>query len=649
VSITTQRDLLLQPALHEQFVVLRAPTQIWCAPDGTVGSAAAHGMTHSDVRVLREMSVSVAGAKLEHLATMTQGADSLETRAMVRGLDSDSPDPDLIVIHRRRVDARGSTETLSVEARSAKRGSVPVRVRLVPDATYIDVIKAGGGQTTPVELVLTPTGIAWGGDGVTTVVHAEAFEVSLNDNCVVLECDLELSPHRASHVEWRLEAADASTPVSESSAPSSLVEPDMTGVDARLERWVRTAVQDLDALRMTLHGQPEREFLAAGAPWYCTLFGRDSIWAARMLLPHGLGLAVDTLHVLASLQGTKEDRDTAEEPGKIIHELRRGELLAEDGTVLPPMYYGTVDATPLWVCLLHDSWRAGMSEADVVALLPHLRAALRWLRDYGDADGDGLIEYIDRSGHGLANQGWKDSHDGVQWHDGRLAAGPIALCEVQAYAYDAAVGGAELLEALGGETGPAEAREWREWAGRLKARFHDSFWIAYPPDRGTPYPAIALDATKSPVDSLSSNIAHLLGTGLLSQEQSRWIADRIGSAALDSGYGLRTLSTSAAGYWPISYHAGSVWPHDTAIAVSGLVADGHFEVARSLVEGLLRAADAFEYRIPELYSGEGADATPRPLPYPGACRPQAWSAAASFAILDATRTMDAAQDVMKRP
>lgn len=280
-----------------------------------------------------------------------------------------------------------------------------------------------------------------------------------------------------------------------------------------------------------------------------------------------------------------------------------------------------------------------MSDSGVARLLPNLRAALGWLRDYGDADDDGLIEYIDRSGHGLANQGWKDSHDGVQWHDGRLAQGPIALCEVQAYAYQAASNGAELLERFGGGAGTIEAREWRAWAARLKESFHDRFWINGPniEARGGPYPAIALDASKAPVDSLSSNIAHLLGTGLLNVEQSQLVAAHVGSSVLDSGFGLRTLSAEAHGYWPISYHAGSVWPHDTAIAITGLIADGHFDVAQRLIDGLLAAAAAFDYRIPELYSGDGSDVVSRPVPYPGACRPQAWSSAASFAVLRAVR------------
>jgi glycogen debranching enzyme len=275
-----------------------------------------------------------------------------------------------------------------------------------------------------------------------------------------------------------------------------------------------------------------------------------------------------------------------------------------------------------------------MPEAEVEALLPHLERALAWMRDHGDADGDGLLEYIDRSGRGLANQGWKDSGDSVQWHDGRLARGPIALCEVQAYAYEAALGGAAVLDALGE---PGEAEPWRLWAARLRAAFHERFWVTDPARVGElgPYPAIALDADKQPVDSVTSNLGHLLGTGLLDAEQAALVARRLGSPALDSGFGLRTLSTEAAGFWPFSYHGGSVWAHDTAIAIQGLVREGHRDVAASLAEGLLRVAAAVDYRMPELHGGDGLAVTGRPVPYPASCRPQAWSAAAAIAVLGA--------------
>jgi len=229
----------------------------------------------------------------------------------------------------------------------------------------------------------------------------------------------------------------------------------------------------------------------------------------------------------------------------------------------------------------------------------------------------------------LANQGWKDSGDSVQWRDGTLAEGPIALCEVQAYAYEAAIHGADLLDHFG----VSGALEWRDWAARLRKRFHDSFWID---DPAGAYPAIALDASKRPVDTVTSNIGHLLGTGLLDSRQAALVARRLVSPQLNSGYGLRTMSTDSQGYWPLSYHGGSVWTHDTAIAIAGLASEGFVLEASTLVSGLLAAASGFDYRMPELHSGDAAIQFGAPVPYPAACRPQAWSAAASVSVLAST-------------
>jgi glycogen debranching enzyme len=411
--------------------------------------------------------------------------------------------------------------------------------------------------------------------------------------------------------------------------PARWTDLDPAPADDRLRRWLDRALDDLEALRLTTTRSPGDVFLAAGAPWFFTLFGRDSLWAARFLLPvdGGLIVARGTLRALAGLQGTRSVSETAEQPGKIMHELRSRTLtIPGEGISLPPLYYGTVDATALWITLLDEAWRAGLPDDEVRDLLPHVEAALAWMRDFGDSDGDGLLEYVDETGHGLSNQGWKDSGDSVQWRDGTLATGPIALVEVQAYAYEAALAGASLLERFG-EAGAAD--EWRAWAARLRARFHASFWIQ---DPAGDYLAVALDADKRPVDTVTSNLGHVLGTGILTAEQAALIATRLVSPEMSSGFGLRTMSTDSAGYWPLSYHGGSVWTHDTAIAVSGLAREGLVDDAASLAEGLLAAAPWFDYRMPELHSGDDAREIPRPVPYPAACRPQAWSAAAAVAV-----------------
>jgi glycogen debranching enzyme len=280
----------------------------------------------------------------------------------------------------------------------------------------------------------------------------------------------------------------------------------------------------------------------------------------------------------------------------------------------------------LWICLLRDAWRWGMPASQVRDLLPALRAALECISRYGDSDGDGLLEYIDQSGHGLSNQGWKDSGDSIRFADGRIAKPPVALCEVQGYAYEAAMAGAELLTAFGE---PGAAR-WRAWAAGLAEAFRASFWLP------AGYPALALDAGKQPVDSLTSNIGHLLATGLLTEDEEALVAARLSGPDMDSGFGLRTMSAGNAGYNPLSYHCGSVWSHDTAIVIRGLYRSGHGDVAARLADGLLSAAAAFDWRLPELFSGEERG----PVPYPAACRPQAWSAAAAGALAQALLGLD---------
>jgi glycogen debranching enzyme len=284
-----------------------------------------------------------------------------------------------------------------------------------------------------------------------------------------------------------------------------------------------------------------------------------------------------------------------------------------------------VDATALWVCLLHDAWRWGMPAADVEALLPHLERALDWIRA-GAASGHGFLRYADRNGAGLANQGWKDSGDAIRHLDGTLAVPPVALAEVQGYAHEAARSGAALLDAFGRPGGDA----WRGWADDLAERFRSAFWCE--DDRGA-YPAMALDGTGAPVDSVASNMGHLLGTGLLDDKETSLVVDRITAPDMADGYGLRTMSSLAGGYAPLRYHCGTVWPHDTAVAVAGLARTGHGHRAAELVEGLLAASVAFAGRLPELWGGDPRRLLPAPVPYPAACRPQAWAATAAVSLL----------------
>lgn len=620
----------LQPLLHDLLVAAAAPTQAWSAPDGQVRAHGAQGVYEGDVRVLAEAVLTVGGREPEVIAAGPVGTGAVEVLALARAIDEPGADPTVRLRRRRHVVPGRVTET--VEVASATTGPVhaTLEVRLRCDLAEMEAVKVGRPHDPVPADDATAGTVRWSGTrGGVTVESPDAVADLTDPTAPVLRWDLHVAAGGTAVATWAAvthQPADAV--VLPAVGPAVWSVPELRCDDRRLPRLLAQALEDLDALRMRASFAPEDTFLAAGAPWFFTLFGRDSIWAARMMLPLGTELAAGTLRTLAARQGREVDPATAEQPGKILHELRAAELDLGDGSVLPPLYYGTVDATPLWVCLLHDAWRWGMPAVEVEALLPALEAALAWMSDHGDADGDGFLEYLDESGRGLANQGWKDSGDSVQWRDGRLATGPIALCEVQGYAHEAAVRGADLLDAFGRPGGDA----WRAWAGRLADRFRSAFWVE---DAEGAYPAIALDADKRPVDSLTSNIGHLLGTGLLTPDEEALVARRLASPALDSGYGLRTMSTHEAGYWPLRYHGGSVWPHDTAIVVSALARAGHLEVAGQLAEGLLTAASELGYRLPELLAGDARGTTPHVAPYPAACRPQAWSAASAVALLGA--------------
>lgn len=395
------------------------------------------------------------------------------------------------------------------------------------------------------------------------------------------------------------------------------------------ERSAASAVADLEALRIDAPAL-ELSYLGAGAPWFMALFGRDTLLTGWESLITGTDLALDVLESLARYQGRTADERTGEQPGRILHELRTG------GTGvfgLPPgrPYYRTVDASPLFVMLLGEAHRWGADPARVTALLPAARAALAWCTEHGDLDGDGFVEYAGDP-EGLANQGWKDSGDAMVHADGRLAAPPIALAEVQAYLVAAHRALATLEDRLGD---PARAPALRTAADRLQAAFQEAFWI---PDHDLL--AMALDGDKRPLAVSSSNPGHCLWAEALDPEVGSRVAARLARPDLRAAWGLRTLASSEAAYNPLGYHLGSIWPHDAAIGAAGLMRYGHVEAARQVTGGLLAAAEHFGWRLPELFGGLDVDEVPYPVPYPVACSPQAWSAAAPLLLLRTALRLD---------
>ncbi|MFN2544071.1 MAG: glycogen debranching N-terminal domain-containing protein [Actinomycetota bacterium] len=394
-----------------------------------------------------------------------------------------------------------------------------------------------------------------------------------------------------------------------------------------LQSVLDKSLVDLAALRIVGELKGEDYVMpAAGLPWFMTLFGRDTIITALQAMRIGPELARGALHLLGVLQGTRVDEFRDEEPGKILHEVRDGELTVTGEKPHSP-YYGTADATPLWLVLLSEYWRWAGDDGFVRARWPQVLAALWWIDEHGDRDGDGYVEYATRSSQGLGNQCWKDSWDGIQFSDGRVPYLPIATCEIQGYVYDAKVRIAELASTLIGDE--ELAARLRSEADALRDRFNRDFWSE---DRGGFY-VVGLDGDKQQIDSMTSNMGHLLWSGIVPGDRARVIAKHLESPAMFSGWGVRTLSTDDAGYNPIGYHTGTVWPHDNSIIVWGLARYGFREQANRFAMALLEAAAFSEFRLPEAFAGYDRAGGPFPVPYPTACSPQAWATGTPFAFL----------------
>ncbi len=372
----------------------------------------------------------------------------------------------------------------------------------------------------------------------------------------------------------------------------------------------------------------------AGVPWFLTFFGRDTLITAYQSLGGNPHLARGALITLAQFQGTRRNDFKDEEPGKILHELRSGEL-TQLGFEPHNPYYGAADATQLWLIVLSQYWRWTGDDDLVRRLRGNVLAALDWIDRYGDRDGDGYVEYATRSQQGLGNQCWRDSWDGVQFADGEIPVLPIATCEIQGYTYDAKCRVAELADGPLGD--PALAARLRGHAQLLRERFNRDFWIE---ERGGYY-AIGLDGDKRKIDSMTSNMGQLLWSGIVPEERAKVLARQLMSDAMFSGWGIRTLSTDDRGYNPIGYHAGTVWPHDTSLIAVGLSQYGFRAEANRLALALLDAAGSFGMRLPEVFAGYSRDYAPFPVPYPTPCSPQAWASGAPLLLVTAMLGLNA--------
>ena len=395
-----------------------------------------------------------------------------------------------------------------------------------------------------------------------------------------------------------------------------------TSSNSVFDNLLRNAMADFHALRIPFGSE---HVIAAGIPWFATIFGRDSIIAAYQTLSLNGDLAKDTLRVLARYQAKEVDNWRDAQPGKILHEAREGEMTRCGEMPFGP-YYGSVDATPLWLILVSETFNWTADEALVRELLPNIYRALDWIDQYGDIDGDGFVEYLRRSPRGLINQGWKDSWDANIHRDGRVATPPIALCEVQGYVYDAKYRMSSLLRMFG-DTERAE--RCRREATELARRFEKSFWSA---ERG--FYAMGLDGDKKPLEVISSNPGHLLWSRIINRERARIVTQRLMQEDMFSGWGWRTMSQREQVFNPLSYHRGSVWPHDNSLIAHGMALNEFREPALRVLGSLFQAAMEFrDYRLPELFCGVQRRPFDEPVHYPVSCSPQAWASGAAFLIL----------------
>lgn len=605
--------------LHDLVCVLAAPTCALSARDGDIRDGIG-GAVHADVRVLSRCELLVDGVRP---TLLTHHEGSTEASFVSVMTTAGYADAELRLDRRRSVSPGRVEEEIWLTTASPEPRDTEVSYLLASDFAPVTAMRERSPTGHGFDPEISGTHARWGDRRTECVLSATAATIEpVSPHTLRLAWTATVSRGQGCRIGWTLEVTDTGSAVVAPTTPGldvpATVERLLGSVHPERRRsaraWLTRSLEDLNALRLALPGAPEDAFFAAGAPWFLTLFGRDALWTARMLVGIDLDHAGATLRTLAGLQAAATDPLSLGAPGKIPHELRHDVLDLGERSI-PPLYYGSVDATALWVCLLHDAWQAGLADEQVRTLLPSLRAALAWITGDADPDHDGFAEYAD-TGDGLVNQCWKDSPDSIRFADGRLATGSIAVCEAQAYAHEAAVGGAEILDAFG-----SDGRPYREWARGLRTRFRERFWCG---DGAERHPALALDGLKNPVDATTSNIGHLLGTGLLDADEERWVVARLLRSDMFSGLGLRTMSSADTGYWPLSYHRGSVWPHDTAIALFGMLRSGFDAEAATLARGLLRAAEQCDFRLPELFGGDS-----EMIPYPTACRPQAWSAAAA--------------------
>jgi glycogen debranching enzyme len=612
------------------------------------------GLFSFDTRFLSQWVLTVDGQRLTPLST--DDLQYFETRFfLVPGTGTVYVDSKLSVIRRRAV-GNGFREELTILNHDEKPVDLTIRVDAASDFADLfevkDALKKKGTYSTRVKggrLVL----------GYQRDTFTRATDISATTPNRVDKNGLTFKARIEPQGEWstNLDVVTAMLGSGETHETPKFARPrGRQNMEANLERWFdaaptlecdwdalretyRRSLVDLAALRFSPPIMGQSSLPAAGLPWFMTMFGRDSIFTSLQALPFVPSLAATTLRALAEWQGTRLDDFRDEDPGRILHELRYGELPAFEERPHSP-YYGSADATPLFVVLL-DEYERWTGDRRLIRELEHeSRAALKWIDEYADLMGNGYISYQRRNEKtGLENQCWKDSWDSISYRDGHLAGFPRATCELQGYAYDAKVRGARLAREIWNDDEFASRLE--KEAAELKRRFNRDFWIG-----GDEHFALALDTGGKQVDALSSNIGHLLWSGIVDKAKAKPIARHLLGPRLFSGWGVRTLAVGEGRYNPIGYHVGTVWPFDNSFIAWGLRRYGFKEEAAQIAAGILAAAEFFDGRLPEAFGGYERTLTRYPVQYPTACSPQAWSTGTPLLLLRTMLGLEPAGDLL---
>jgi glycogen debranching enzyme len=620
--------------------VLEGSTFMLSDPLGDVVEGSVAGLYHEDTRHLNRFVLTLGGARPTVLTS--REIDYYSAAFFTTNPELDGIAPKSLTIRRHRFVGDGMRETIRV--RNHLREPVEIELRLSCGADFADLFEVKGKD-------FRKGGTAGRdhdpGRGVLGFTYEhEAFRAATRVNPSVpariegddIVWDLRIEPLDEWHtgVEILVHVDDeVKEPTHDTfgqpERQATMVlrkwqsdVPQVAGGNDVVWHVMERSIVDLASLRLQACVKGNDFSLpAAGLPWFMAIFGRDTLFTSYQSMWVGPELAKGALIALAGLQSDEMNDFKDAEPGKILHEIRFGELTALGLKPHRP-YYGSIDATPLWLVVLHEYWRWTGDEETVRQLEPNARRAIEWMERYGDLDGDGYLEYASRSPQGLRTQCWKDSWNGILFGDGTLPEVPIATCEVQGYAYDARTRSAELAERVWGD--PELAARLRANATTLFERFNDDFWV----DDGGGFYVVGLDRDKRRIDSMTSNMGHLLWSGIVPQDRAAVVAGQLFGDPMWSGWGVRTMSSDDAAYNPIGYHIGPVWPHDNSIISAGLARYGFREEANRIAVAMLQASEFTAFRLPEVFAGYSRDEAPFPVRYPTASSPQAWATAAPF-------------------